>query len=101
MTLTCWSFRNETYISPPHPLRIGFPDAFRKPINRGRQTKHFAYRRGCPSHAGASEMKHPFLLRTVCALAFLMLSVGPSTAADKPNILLIVADDHHMLELQK
>jgi hypothetical protein len=46
-------------------------------------------------------MKHPFLLRTVCALAFLMLSVGPSTAADKPNILLIVADDHHMLELQK
>ena len=46
-------------------------------------------------------MRHPFLLRTVCALVFLTLSVSPSTAANKPNILLIVADDHHMLELQK
>ena len=46
-------------------------------------------------------MRHPFLLSTLCAFVFLMLSVSPSTAADKPNILLIVADDPHMLELQK
>ena len=46
-------------------------------------------------------MKLTSLLRTVCAFVFLMLSVGPSTAADKPNILLIVADDPHMLEIQK
>ena len=46
-------------------------------------------------------MKLIFLLRTLCALVFLMLSVSPSTAADKPNFLLIVADDPHMLELQK
>jgi hypothetical protein len=46
-------------------------------------------------------MKRTSLLSTLCAFVFLMLSVSPSTAADKPNILLIVADDHHMLELQK
>jgi hypothetical protein len=46
-------------------------------------------------------MKNTHLAKVLCALICISLSVSPSTAADKPNILLIVADVPHMLELQK
>ena len=38
-------------------------------------------------------MKNTHLAKVLCALICFTLSVSPSTAADKPNILLIVADD--------
>ncbi|MEY3601768.1 MAG: hypothetical protein RL169_1012 [Armatimonadota bacterium] len=38
-------------------------------------------------------MRFPQLLCSLYALLCLMLNCSPSRAADKPNILLIVADD--------
>ena len=38
-------------------------------------------------------MKYTLLAKVLCALISLMLSVSASKAAEKPNILLIVADD--------
>ncbi len=38
-------------------------------------------------------MRFPQLLCSLCALLCLMLNCSPSQGADKPNILLIVADD--------
>jgi len=38
-------------------------------------------------------MKYTLLAKVLCALICLALSVSASKAAEKPNILLIVADD--------
>ena len=38
-------------------------------------------------------MKNTLLAKVLCALISLMLSVSASKAAEKPNVLLIVADD--------
>ena len=38
-------------------------------------------------------MKNKLLAKVLCALICLTLSISPSVAADKPNILLVVADD--------
>ena len=38
-------------------------------------------------------MKNTLLTKALCALICFTLSVSPSIAADKPNILLIVAGD--------
>jgi hypothetical protein len=38
-------------------------------------------------------MKNTLLAKVLCALICLMLTVSASKAAEKPNILLIVADD--------
>ena len=38
-------------------------------------------------------MKNTLLAKVLCALICQMLTVSASTAAEKPNILLIVADD--------
>jgi hypothetical protein len=46
-------------------------------------------------------MKNTLIAKVLCALICLTLSVSPSTVADKPNILLIVADDVFWLGIQK
>ena len=37
----------------------------------------------------------------ICAMFCLTSSISPSIAADKPNILLIVADDAFWVDIQK
>jgi hypothetical protein len=46
-------------------------------------------------------MKNTLLAKVLCALISLTLSVSASKAAEKPNILLIVADDAIWLGIQK
>ena len=46
-------------------------------------------------------MKNTLLPTVLCALICLTLSVSPTKAADRPNILLIVADDAFWLGIQK
>ena len=46
-------------------------------------------------------MKNTLLAKALCALIYFTLYVGASKAADKPNILLIVADDAFWLGIQK
>ena len=46
-------------------------------------------------------MKKSLLVRALCALFCLTSSISSSVAADKPNILLIVADDAFWLGIQK
>jgi hypothetical protein len=46
-------------------------------------------------------MKNTLLAKVLCALICQMLTVSASTAAEKPNILLIVADDVFWLGIQK
>ena len=46
-------------------------------------------------------MKNTLLAKALCALICLTLSVSPSKAAERPNILLIVADDAFWLGFQK
>ena len=46
-------------------------------------------------------MKKSLLVRALCALFCLTSSISSSVAADKPNILLIVADDVFWLDIQK
>jgi hypothetical protein len=46
-------------------------------------------------------MKNTLLAKVLCALICLMLTVSASKAAEKPNILLIVADDAIWLGIQK
>jgi hypothetical protein len=47
------------------------------------------------------EGKRRGLFTAVCAMFCLTSSLSPSVAADKPNILLIVADDAIWLGIQK
>ena len=46
-------------------------------------------------------MKNTLLAKALCALICFTLYVGASKAADKPNVLLIVADDAFWLGIQK
>jgi hypothetical protein len=46
-------------------------------------------------------MNISLVLRALCALICFTLHVSPTKAADKPNILLIVADDAFWLGFQK
>ena len=46
-------------------------------------------------------MKNTLLAKVLCALICLLLTISASKAADKPNILLIVADDAIWLGIRK
>ena len=46
-------------------------------------------------------MKNTLIAKVLCALICLMLTVSASKAADRPNILLIVADDAFWLGIRK
>jgi hypothetical protein len=46
-------------------------------------------------------MKNTLIAKVLCALICLTLSVSASKAAEKPNNLLIVADDVFWLGIQK
>ena len=46
-------------------------------------------------------MKNTLLANALCALICFTLSVSQTKAADKPNILLIVADDAFWMGIQK
>ena len=46
-------------------------------------------------------MKNTLLAKALCALICFTLFVGASKAEDRPNILLIVADDAFWLGFQK
>ena len=46
-------------------------------------------------------MKNTLLAKVLCALICLLLNISASKAADRPNILLIVADDAFWLGIRK
>ena len=46
-------------------------------------------------------MKNTLLAKALCALICFTLYVSPTKAAERPNILLIVADDAFWLGFQK
>ena len=46
-------------------------------------------------------MKNTLLTKALCALICFTLYVSPTKAAERPNILLIVADDAFWLGFQK
>ena len=48
-----------------------------------------------------SEGKTRGVFTAICAMFCLTSSISSSVAADKPNILLIVADDAFWLDIQK